>query len=157
MNKTKKILISLLLMVYGVFGSELGSIIPNIVPSPEPPVAKILNISKPTEEIMDRVKVFSDLISDPDDRAKLAIFNYEFAERVVSYNTNSQQINDVYSLAGKNFFKSTMVDKYEGLSEEIVSLMQECVGEKNKSVTEDQKQKLHDYFMGVAWVLIHKG
>jgi len=156
MNKTKKILLALLLMVYGVFGSEFSSILSNIIPTPEPPAAKILDISKPTDEIVNRVKIFSDLITDPDDRAKMAIFNYEFAKRVTEYNTNAQQVNDVYSLAGKSFFNKTMLNKYDNLAEEIVELMSECVGEQNKSVTEAEKQKLHDYFMGIAWVLIHK-
>ena len=66
--------------------------------------------------------MFSDLITDPSDRAKLAIFNYEFAERVLDYNTTSQQVNDVYTLAGKIFFEDTLVDKYDGLAEEIVKL-----------------------------------
>jgi AAA+ ATPase superfamily predicted ATPase len=157
MSKTKKTLIALLLMVYGVFGSELASVVPNIFPTPEPPAAKILNIDEPSEDVINRVELFSDLITDPDDRAKMAIFNYEFAERIIDYKTNAQQVNDVYSLSGKKFFKKSMLDKYDNLAEEIIKLMAECIGKENNTVAQEQKQELHDYFMGIAWVLIHKG
>ena len=97
------------------------------------------------------------MVSDPSDRAKLAIFNYDFAQRVLSYEADSQQVNDIYTLAGKTFFKNTLVDKYTGLSEEIVALLIECMGEENHVLTQEEKNKLHEYFMGVAWVLIQKG
>jgi AAA+ ATPase superfamily predicted ATPase len=157
MSKTKKTLIALLIMVNGVFGSELASVVPNIFPTPEPPAAKILNIYEPSEDVINRVELFSDLITDPDDRAKMAIFNYEFAERIIDYKTNAQQVNDVYSLSGKKFLKKSMLDKYDNLAEEIIKLMAECIGKENNTVAQEQKQELHDYFMGIAWVLIHKG
>ena len=154
MNATKKKVIAILLMIFAVFGSEWD--ISSIFPVPEPPAAKILNIETPSNETIDRVKVFSDLITDPDDRAKIAIFNYEFAQRILQYDITSQQVNDVYTIAGKSFFKSELVDKYDGLAEEIIKLLEEVVGTKNHSLTEEEKFNLNKYFMGVAWVLIHK-
>ena len=154
MNATKKKVIAILLMIFAVFGSEWD--ISSIFPVPEPPAAKILNIETPNSETIDRVKVFSDLITDPDDRAKIAIFNYEFAQRILQYDITSQQVNDVYTIAGKSFFKSELVDKYDGLAEEIIKLLEEVIGTKNHSLTEEEKFNLNKYFMGVAWVLIHK-
>jgi len=55
------------------------------------------------------------------------------------------------------FFNNTLVDKYEGLSEEIVLLLKECMTDENHVLTQDEKQKLNEYFTGVAWILIQKG
>ncbi len=154
MSYKQKSIIAILLLIVAVFGSDFK--LPNILPTPEPH-AKILNIDTPTKEVIDRVSVFSDIVSDPDDRAKLAIFNYEFSQRVLSYETNSQQINDVYSLAGKLFFKETLVDKYDSLAENIISLLEEIIGKEDHILSEEEKQSISEYFKGVAWVLIHKG
>lgn len=156
----KKIIIStiaLLLIAYGAFGGGLLDLLdkPNPKPNPEPQVS-ILNIDKPTEDIINRVKTFSDLITDPTDRAKIAIFNYEFANQLISYETDLQQLNDVYVLAGKKFFQNSMVGKYKALPDMITSLIQEVTGEENHVLSEQEKQKLNQYFLGVAWVLIQK-
>lgn len=156
----KKIIIStiaLLLIAYGAFGGGLLDLLdkPNPKPNPEPQVS-ILNIDKPTEDIINRVKTFSDLITDPTDRAKIAIFNYEFANQLISYETDLQQLNDVYVLAGKKFFQNSMVGKYKALPDMITSLIQEVTGEANHVLSEQEKQKLNQYFLGVAWVLIQK-
>ena len=76
---------------------------------------------------------------------------------MLSYETNSQQINDVYSLAGKLFFKETLVDKYDSLAENIISLLEEIIGKEDHILSEEEKQSISKYFKGVAWVLIHKG
>ena len=156
----KKIIIStiaLLLIAYWAFGGGLLDLLdkPNPKPNPEPQVS-ILNIDKPTEDIINRVKTFSDLITDPTDRAKIAIFNYEFANQLISYETDLQQLNDVYVLAGKKFFQNSMVGKYKALPDMITSLIQEVTGEANHVLSEQEKQKLNQYFLGVAWVLIQK-
>jgi len=126
--------------------------------TPEPnPASEILDIDRPSDNVIKDVSVFSDLITDPSDRAKIAIFNYEFAQRVLKYNTDVQQVNDVYSLAGKLFFKQTLVDKYEGLSGNIKRILQQILTEENHILTQEEKQSLNEYFMGIAWVLIQKG
>ena len=152
----KKTFISIALLLYAVFGGGMLDLLDRPLPEP-PPEAKILNIDKPSSDVIDRVQIFSDLITEPSDRAKIAIFNYDFAQRVLGYETTSQQVNDVYSLAGKTFFKKDLVDKYEGLAEEIVGLLQEVLSKDNSVVSEQQKQKINEYFMGVSWVLIQKG
>jgi hypothetical protein len=153
-----KNIIAVGLLLYSFFGGGLLDLLDKIPkPNPEPAPVKILNIDKPHEDVINRVKVFSELVTDPSDKAKLAIFNYEFAERVLDYNATSQQVNDVYTLAGKIFFKDTLVDKYDGLAEEIVKLLKEIMGDDNHSLKEFEKAELNEYFMAVAWVLIHGG
>lgn len=154
MNKN---LVAILLLIYSVFGTGIFDLFDKpLNPEPEP-IVEILNISKPSEKIVNRVQQFSDLITDPTDRAKIAIFNHEFAERVINYSTTSQQVNDVYSLAGKLFFKQTLVDKYDGLAEKIVGLLEEILSNENHTVSTEEKIKLNEYFMGVAWVLTQRG
>ena len=155
MSNKQKSIIAIFMLLFGVFG--VGFDLSDIFPVPEPPSAKILNIETPSDTVLDRVEIFSTIVDSPDDRAKLAIFNYEFARRVTGYNTTSQQVNDVYSLAGKIFFKRDLVDKYDGLAEEIIKLLEEIIQTDNHVLSNEEKQKLSDSFMGIAWVLINKG
>lgn len=161
MKKIILILVSLVLMGYGAFGSGVLDLLDNPtpkpvpVPTPEPEVA-ILNIDRPSQEVLDKVKGFSDVVKDPTDRAKIAIFNHEFANSLVSYDTDLQQLNDVYVLAGKKFFNSSIVGKYPPLPEMITKLIKELVGEENHALSKEEKQKLSQHFLGVAWVLVQK-
>ena len=152
----KKIL-SVVLLVYGVFGTGWLDLLDVNFPKPKPAPAKILNVDTPSEDVQKRVQIFSELVTNPDDKAKLAIFNYEFSQRITEYKTNAQNVNDVYTIAGKTFFQQSLVNKYEGLNEEIVSLLTECMTDENHVLTQDEKNNLHEYFMGVAWVLIQRG
>jgi hypothetical protein len=152
-----KNILAIILLLYSVFGEGLFDIVDKPNPTPEPnPASEILDIDKPSDNVIQDVSIFSDLITDPSDRAKIAIFNHEFAQRVLKYNTDVQQVNDVYSLAGKLFFKQSLVDKYEGLSENIKRVLQQILTEENHTVTTEEKQSLKEYFMGIAWVLIQK-
>lgn len=153
----KKQIVAILLIIYSVFGGGMLDLLDRPQPEPTPPPAKILNIETPSEDVQSRVKIFSDLITDPSDRAKIAIFNYEFANRILDYNANVQQVNDIYSLAGKTFFKGSLVDKYDNLAEEIVNLIEKNLGQENHVLTQEEKQSVHDDFMGVAWSLIQRG
>jgi len=152
----KKIL-ALLLLFYSVFGNGLLDKIDNIViPVIVKQEVKILDIKTPTEEIRDRVAIFSELITNKEDREKIAVFNYEFSQRIVGYETTSQQVNDVYSLAGKIVFDKTLVGKYEGLAENIVKLMEEILTDENHSVNQEEKEMLSQYFAGIAWTLLRE-
>lgn len=150
-----KNVLAVLLLVFGVFGSGIFDVA-DLFPKPEP-VATILNISEPKPEVLERVKIFSDTVTDPDDRAKLAIFNYEFASRIMGWECNNQQVNDVYSMAGKIFFESTLANKYENLADELKTLFVEITSDEFHVLSVEEKQKLSEYFMGIAWVLTQKG
>jgi hypothetical protein len=156
MKKTITSILAVILIAYGVFGNGLLDLLDNKPqPAPEPQIS-ILNIDRPSSEILERVKIFGELIKDPTDRAKIAIFNYEFANRLVSYTTNLQQLNDVYVLAGQQFFKTDLVGKYKDLPDMIIKLIEEVTGEQNHVLSEEEKAELHQKFLGVAWVLIQK-
>ena len=149
---------ALILIIYALFGGGLIDQLKNIVPkpSPEPKPVAILNIDKPSENVLSRVERFSSLITDPTDRAKIAIFNHDFANRIKNWQTNNQQVNDVYTLAGKIFFQESLVNKYQGLSTSITDLLKELLTDENHLLSEEEKNKVSEYFSGIAWVLIQR-
>jgi hypothetical protein len=154
-------LVSLVLIGYGAFGGGILDLLDNPTPKPVPtpipePEIAILNIDRPSQEVLDKVKGFSEIVKDPTDRAKIAIFNHEFANSLTSYDTDLQQLNDVYVLAAKKFFNNSIVGKYPQLPEMITKLIQEIAGEDNHTLSTEEKQKLSQHFLGVAWTLIQK-
>jgi hypothetical protein len=148
-----KKIIAALLIAYGIFGLDFLKYIP--VPTPPEPVV-ILNVDKPSQEVIDSVKDLSSVVTDPSDRAKIAIFNYEFATKVKGYETNLQQVNDVYTLAGKTFFKEELVGKYKGLGDAIIKLISKLVSDDNHDLTQAEKDKISEHFMGLSWSLLQK-
>ena len=148
-----KKIIATLLIAYGIFGLDFIKYIP--MPTPPEPIV-ILNVDKPRQEVIDTVKNVSSLVIDPMDRAKIAIFNYEFATKVKGYNSNLQQVNDVYTLAGKTFFKEELVGKYVGLSDAITKLISDLVSDDNHDLVQSEKDKISEYFMGLSWALLQK-
>jgi hypothetical protein len=150
-----KNLVAIILLIYAVFGQGLLDLA-DTKPQPEPVNVAILDIETPSDSIQARISKFSEIITDPSDRAKIAIFNHEFATRCLSYDATVQNVNDVYTLAGKIFFQKSLVDKYEGLAEEVVSLLEYCITNEDHVITRTEKEKIHDNFMGVAWVLTQR-
>jgi hypothetical protein len=149
--------IAVLLIMYGIFGNSLFTPNKPVVPAPLPqPMVSILNIDKPPDSVLSKVQKFSDLITDPTDRAKIAIFNHQFAKNVLTYEAHLQQVNDVYTLAGKSFFKEAMRGKYPALSNMIITLIQDTTTDDNHVLTLSEKNQISENFMGVAWVLIQK-
>jgi hypothetical protein len=116
----------------------------------------ILDIKKPAQDIIDLVQPISNLVTDPTDRAKLAIFNQDFATRITNYTADNQQTNDVYVLAASFFFTDSLKDKYNDLDVELVKLLKSSIGEDNHILTETEKADISAKFMGLAWSLIQK-
>jgi hypothetical protein len=120
------------------------------------PILLDLKIDQPLDATIEIVKPISSEIKDPTDRAKLAIFNQEFANRVKSYNTDVQKLNDVYVLSASKFFKDSLLNKYENLDTNIVALIEKVTTSENHTLTQDEKNQVSEYFMGLAWSLIQR-
>lgn len=127
--------------------------LPNNQPNP---ILLDIKIDQPLDATIEIVKPISMEITDPTDRAKLAIFNQEFANRVKSYNTDVQKLNDVYVLSASKFFKDSLVNKYENLDANVVSLIEKVTTSDNHSLAQEEKNKISEYFMGLAWSLIQR-
>lgn len=147
-----KNLVAILLILFGIIVSITTST-KSVIDKDE---VAILDIKEPSQEILSFVSPISDIVTDPTDRAKLAIFNQEFANRITNYTTDNQQTNDVYVLAASHFFKDGIKDKYENLDTEIVKLLRSSIGDDNHILTESEKADISAKFMGLAWVLIQK-
>jgi hypothetical protein len=146
----KKILMNLLGLVL-IFVALSPSI---KLPSPIPPKPIVLDVEKPTEDVLLLVKDINSLISNKNDRTNLAVFNYVFSNRLTKYSTDVQKLNDVYVLAGEDFFKDSLQGKYKDLDKKIQTLFTSIVGEDNHMLSEDEKTQLKIIFSGLSWSLI---
>ncbi|MHA2401515.1 MAG: hypothetical protein ACXADH_00870 [Candidatus Kariarchaeaceae archaeon] len=147
-NKTRAIL-GLVCVLLGLFWNDIKERIPDFIPEPTPQVV----INNPGDDIVDQVKPIADLVTDEDDRVKLAIFNDIFSQRCIAWKADAQQYNDIYSLAGKNVFGDSMRGKHEGYGEGLNELMKSTLGVENHEVTDKEKQKLSQDFQGLAYSL----
>lgn len=115
-----------------------------------------LKIEKPSEKIIIEIKPIVDIVTDKNDRIKMAIFNQEFAKRLLKYDTDIQKANDVYVLAGEFYFKNELKGKYPQLADSIVSMIKAITGDDNHILSQEEKQIISDKFMGLAWSLLKK-
>ena len=151
--KILKIAVALGLLWFVFYGS-IPSININPIPDEVDEVEEIINVEKPSEEIIAQVKPVADLVKETEDKAKLALFNYEFAERVKNYPSDVQQLNDVYTEAAKIFFGNTQANKYPGFSDGLLSLFKSVVSDENHVLTTDEKDALSNLFKGLTWALV---
>lgn len=149
MSNSIRTILGLALVILGVFWNDIRERIPDFTPTPE----VIISIDEPSKEIKEKVSSISSLITDDNDMINLAIFNKLFSDRLVLYEANNQQVNDIYTLAGKTFFKDTLKGKYDGLSSALTNLMKEELGVEVHELTEEEKINLSEAFSGLAWAI----
>lgn len=153
-----RIIVALGLLYFVFFGGlpeiNIGPIIP--VQNEVDEVQKLLDIEKPSDTIVNQVRPVADLVTSVEDRAKLALFNYEFASRVEKYNTDAQKLNDVYTKAASNFFSEELKGKYSGLSDGLVGILKSVVTDDNHVLSKEEKKSLKDLFTALSWALIEK-
>lgn len=115
----------------------------------------VLDIPKPSQQIIEIVKPINEVILNSEDKAKLAVFNKEFASRIISYDTDVQQLNDVYVLSASYTFEETLKDKYNNLDSLLIDLIKKVTTDQNHKLTDQEKQLISEYFLGLSWVLIN--
>ena len=143
-----RLLIGIALMLVGLFWGEIKNSIPDF-PDNKP----VILIEKPEASLIEGWSDTANSITDPKDRLYLCLFNKVFAERVLNYDADSQQINDVYVLAAKELFGSSIKGKYDRLAPATKRSMTGVLGEENHSVIESEKQKLNKVFLAFSWCL----
>ena len=139
-----RLLIGIVLVLVGVLWGNTPD-----APDDKPQII----IEKPDKVLADKWSETSRSITDPSDRIQLCVFNKTFADRVVKYEANSQQVNDVYVLAAKEVFGDSLKGKYEMLSADTKKAMISILGEENHNVVESEKRELSKVFMAFAWNL----
>ncbi len=109
----------------------------------------------PTEASIALAKTASDLVTDKEDRATLAIFNLEFAKRVVVYADviNTQQLQDIYVASGSSVYGKSISSKYQSLGSELVKLMKSVIGEEEHMLTSEDAKSLSDIFRALSFNL----
>jgi len=150
-----KALIGLACVLIGLFLPQIQERIPDILVKPNTPSA-VIQIAEPNQQIIDKVSSVASLVTDDMDRVRLAIFNDIFSNRVLEYNADSQQLNDVYTEAARNIFGNSMKGKYPGYASGITSLLKSIMGTQNHELSELEKQQLSNYFRGLAWCLVNQ-
>jgi len=150
-----KIIVAILLLLFVFFGS-----VPKIdlVPTPDQidEVGSIIELQQPSEDIIKKSKPAADLVTDIEDRAKLALFNYEFAQRVPGYDTDVQKLNDLYVKSAETFFDGSLKGKCGNLSEEVEKLFETVTSDDNHNLDTNEKQSLKELFLGLSWLLLKK-
>jgi hypothetical protein len=123
---------------------------------PDNPDVVVIDIEKPEQNVLTLTQPISNLVTDPTDRIKLALFNQEFSKRVFAYTTDNQKTNDLYVLAAEYFFQGSLRGKYPTLDKAVVSLLESSIGEENHILTEEEKLDLSKKFIALAWSLTQK-
>jgi hypothetical protein len=123
---------------------------------PNNPDIVVIDIEKPEQAILNLTQPVANLVTDPTDRAKLALFNQEFSNRIKTYTIDNQKTNDLYVLAGEYFFQESIRGKYPTLNKALVSLLESSIGDENHILTDEEKLDLSKKFIGLAWSLTQK-
>tara|TARA_R110000744_G_scaffold349934_2_gene455601 strand:- start:1590 stop:2048 length:459 start_codon:yes stop_codon:yes gene_type:complete len=148
-SSTIRTILGLSIILLGIFLPQIQERIPDLVPDTKPAI----EIVEPSQEIKDKTSSIAARVTDTKDRLDLCIFNKTFSKRVLGYSSDVQQLNDVYTEAGKILFQESLKGKYDGYGAGVVSLMSEITGKENHNLTPDEKRQISEVFSGLAWNL----
>ena len=149
MTNNIRAMLGVCLILVGFFWDSIQNNIPNI-PLPTVPT---LDIPKPDTATLENVSSIASLVTDKDDRLRLAVFNMVFSERVEDWECKGQQVNDIYVFAAESEFGTSLAGKYDGYADGIEGLFKESIGVKNATVSQEQKKSLSNDFSGLAYAL----
>ena len=149
-SSTIRTALGLLIVLVGLFLPQIQERIPDL--KPRPPVPSV-EIKEPTEAIKQKTLKGAEKVTDSKDRLELCVFNKVFSERVLGYNANVQQVNDIYTESGKILFTDSLKGKYDGYGSGVISLIVEITGSENHELTQSERQQISDVFSGLAWNL----
>jgi hypothetical protein len=151
-SSTIRTILGLLIILIGLFLPQIQERIPDLIPdTPSPSIV----IEEPTQEIKDKTLKVSEKVTDTKDRLELCVFNKVFSERVLGYDADVQQVNDIYTESGKILFKDSLKGKYDGYGSGVVSLISEITGSENHELTQEEKQQISQVFNGLSWSLLN--
>ena len=142
--------LGLLIILIGLFLPQIQERIPDLIPDNTTPS---IVIEEPTKEIKDKTLKVSEKVVDDKDRLDLCVFNKVFSERILGYDADIQQVNDIYTESGKILFKDSLKGKYDGYGAGVIFLISEITGSENHQLTEQEKQQISELFSGLAWNL----
>lgn len=151
-----KNIFAVILIIYGICGNSLFDILDVDIPTPPP--APVIEIETPSPEMSALVTPIAELVTDDDDKIKLAVFSYEFSQRVAGYdNADLQQLNDIFVNAASSIFGTELHGKYDGLDEAITELVKGGVTENiNHTLSTKECLELSLRFKALAWAFVQR-
>jgi hypothetical protein len=150
-NKTKTVLAIIIFSVLFLDIKSLSGILEKVVKK-----ESVVSIEPlPTEEFIALTKDVSDLVTDKEDRATLAVFNLEFAKRVVLYADviNTQQLQDIYVASASNIYGKALASKYQSLGSKLIGLMKGVVGDEEHTLSAEESESLSNVFKALSFNL----
>lgn len=120
----------------------------------EPSVAQVLNIQKPDEEILKLVQPADKIVGDEQDKEKMAMLNFEFAQRLKGYDCKPEEMIQVWNHVARFVSEGKWGAKYPKFFESYTDKMiQSVTTDANSVVTEKEKELISEKFNGLSWVL----
>lgn len=152
MSKQTNTIIGVLLILLALWNPDLSQI---RVPSIITPNLPVVVIDKPTDELLNRAKVVADLIKDKEDRDRGAIYYDEFSRRVYT-DATMQNINDILTISGKEYWEGAIKGKYAGLAEALRKLtdVQET-DSGDTPLSRSQLDEISKRYKALAWALVN--
>lgn len=111
---------------------------------------------KPNINYIEETLPLAEMIKEKEDKIELCLINLEFSNRVEKYlgkNVNNQQLNDIYVGVNREHFNGRLKDKYDGLSDGLMSLLNKVIGSDVQILTKAQLKEMNRYFLALAWNL----
>ena len=153
MKKRLRISLGLAIMIAGLSLPTVEKFIVDVI-EPQPSIREVMEIERPSDELIAQVSPIDDVITDKKDEESFAIFNKEFSDRVGNYETKGQAVLDIYSMAGEAVFGTELQDKYDNDILPLVSdLMKEVMEDYDSQLTDEKREALREKFGAVSWTL----
>ena len=114
-----------------------------------------IDVPKPNGNVPDNVRNIASLVTNVEDRQQLCAFNKIFADRLISYETDQQKLNDVYVLAAKKYFGDSLKDKYKDLDVILKNAISSVTGDDVHLLGDKEKEDLQNNFYAISWYLIN--
>lgn len=123
----------------------------------EPSVAQVLNIKEPEKSILEKVEGADKIVTDQQDKEKMAMLNFEFSERLKGYDCKPEEMIQVWNHVARFVSEGKWGDKYPKFFPTYTSSMiQSVTTDVNAVVTEKEKELISEKFNGLSWVLGNK-
>lgn len=152
MTKENRLVLGFILFIVGFFDINPSKVIDFInskVVKPTP----VIVIDKPSDSLIALTKPVADVILDKQDKKHFAVFFNEFSSRKYE-NVTMQNINDILTIAVKEYFGDTVKGKYTTLADNLVKLLSvQAVQSADSKLTNTELKEISDRLKALAWNL----
>lgn len=138
------------IIVASFFGPTLEKMLLPI----EPSVAQVLSIKEPDKSILEIVSGADKIVTDQQDKEKMALLNFEFSERLKGYDCKPEEMIQVWNHVARFVSEGEWGKKYPKFFPTYTSdMIKSVTTDANAVVTEQEKELISEKFNGLSWVL----